>query len=237
MEYGRILVVDPDTDTRALYRHALEGSGHDVVEAADGRDALVKALIESPQLIITETRLPMMDGFALCEILRRDHATRSTPILVVTSEAESAKLQRARAVGADAVLAKPARLDAILAETERLIGRGELSGNGNHGRRPVMAATTTVSTDRNRESGRHMTGSRMHARFTTTAPPVPPPELHCPSCDGLLTYLNSHVGGVSSRYPEQWDYYVCAASCGAFEYRQRTRKLRHVEENFRGRSA
>jgi hypothetical protein len=41
-------------------------------------------------------------------------------------------------------------------------------------------------------------------------------------------YEHSHVGGVSQRHPEQWDYYRCSA-CGRFQYRQRTRKLRRVD--------
>ena len=47
---ARILVVDPDDDTRALYRQAFQLAGCDVVEAADGRDALTKALVRAPAL-------------------------------------------------------------------------------------------------------------------------------------------------------------------------------------------
>src|SRR5919201_282833 len=119
-----ILVVDPDGETRLMYRQALESAGHEVIEATDGRDALVKALNEPPRLVITETRLPIMDGYALCEILRRDYATRLLPILVVTSETRPDKLQEARRVGANAVLAKPAHVEVILDETRRLLGDG-----------------------------------------------------------------------------------------------------------------
>jgi hypothetical protein len=76
-----------------------------------------------------------------------------------------------------------------------------------------------------------------------TAPPVgrplfaPPdhpegrasaPELLCPSCDGPLHYERSHIGGVSSKHAEQWDYFLCPRGCGTFQYRERTRKLRSV---------
>jgi CheY-like chemotaxis protein len=62
-------------------------------------------------------------------------------------------------------------------------------------------------------------------RFDTTRPPLMPPSLRCPSCGGPLRYVRSHVGGVSARHREQWDYFECR-SCGTFQYRQRTRKLR-----------
>jgi hypothetical protein len=70
--------------------------------------------------------------------------------------------------------------------------------------------------------------SRTHHRHDTTAPPLTPPVLVCPSCDQPLMYQRSHVGGVSARHQEQWDYYECVAGCGSFQYRQRTRRLRRV---------
>lgn len=80
----RVVAADADADTRALYRAILGPLNVVLVEAADGRDALVKCLVEPPALLITETRLPGVDGYALCELLRRDAVTRSMPILVVT---------------------------------------------------------------------------------------------------------------------------------------------------------
>jgi hypothetical protein len=55
-----------------------------------------------------------------------------------------------------------------------------------------------------------------------------PPPLVCPACDRALQYVRSHVGGVSERLPEQWDYYTCHGACGTFQYRQRTRRVRRV---------
>jgi hypothetical protein len=55
------------------------------------------------------------------------------------------------------------------------------------------------------------------------------PALVCPSCDRPLRYRRSHIGGVSERLSEQWDYFDCVQGCGTFQYRQRTRKVRRVE--------
>jgi CheY-like chemotaxis protein len=79
-----VLIADADADTRALYRDVLQGC--DIVEAEDGRDALVKAPSHPPRLVITETRLPIFDGFRALHVLRRDSQTRSVPILIVTTE-------------------------------------------------------------------------------------------------------------------------------------------------------
>jgi hypothetical protein len=70
--------------------------------------------------------------------------------------------------------------------------------------------------------------SRTYQRVETTEPPVAPPSLVCPDCDQVLRYQRSHVGGVSARHPEQWDYFECANGCGMFQYRRRTRKLKKV---------
>ena len=71
----RVLVVEPDGDTRRLYVDALRPLGCDAIEAADGREALVEALVRRPSLIVIEARLPLVNGPALCEIPRRDTQT------------------------------------------------------------------------------------------------------------------------------------------------------------------
>lgn len=216
----RILVVDADADTRELYTQSLVHVGYDVVEASDGREALTKALVRPPNLVITDIRLPLVDGFALCEILRRDRATAGVPILVVTADARPAEAERARRAGADAVLIKPIPLESILGEMQRLVhGPSETSAN---------CAAASQTHERRRRA-------KAYARFATTSPAASPPALVCPSCCHPLTYQRSYVGGVSDRYPEQWDYYMCPGACGTFQHRQRTRKLRRVHDAMSGR--
>jgi two-component system, chemotaxis family, chemotaxis protein CheY len=211
--FPRILVADADDDTRSLYRESLRRAGCDVVDAVDGRDALVKALSHRPELVITETRLPILDGYALCEVLRRDSITRGVPILVVTTETHPTELHRAHEAGADLVLTKPVPLDVLIHEIQRLLRSPE---------QPNEPATGTDA------SSKHRAQSKAHPRFETRTPPAPPPLLVCPSCDRPLIYEASHIGGVNSRFPEQWDDYSCPESCGTFVYRHRTRKLRHT---------
>jgi CheY-like chemotaxis protein len=73
-------------------------------------------------LAITELDLPFVDGFSLCDILRRDPQTRDIPILVVTHE--HANVVRAERCGADVVLVKPTNADAIRRTTSRLLEQG-----------------------------------------------------------------------------------------------------------------
>jgi CheY-like chemotaxis protein len=216
-----ILVVDADPGTRAVYRESFALSGSTVVEASDGREALAKALSDPPAIVVTALNLPLIDGYALCEILRRDPATANVPILVITGESRRAA-DRALSLGADAVVLKPSTPEFILAETRRLIADArELRGR---------AATARAGASQQRAHSAQRQGrlSKTFARFTTKTPPATAPDLMCPSCERPLTYEHSFVGGVSERYPEQWDHYACS-TCGAFQYRHRTRALRRVE--------
>src|SRR5262245_56835956 len=199
-------------------------------EASDGREALAKALTHPRDVIVTETRLPGIDGYELCQLLRRDLATKTTPIIVVTGESVPDNLERARKAGADAVLVKPCLPDALLAEIRRQTGRlHELQQ-----RPPLLRTRPQPSVKRSREATarpavtRRRSLSRRFAQEDTTTPSSPVPHLLCPVCDQSLVYRRSHIGGVSERHIEQWDYFECLSGCGDFEYRQRTKKLRRM---------
>jgi CheY-like chemotaxis protein len=225
----RVLVADSSADTRALHRNALQLAGCDVVEAPDGRDALVNALARTPSLVITALHMPLMDGAALCTILRKDRATRDVPILVVTAQGP-AEVQRALDAGASSVLLKPTTPDAVISEMRRLLARS--AHLREHSMEVLSKAAAQLDASatllaRSKEYHRS-TRSNSHVRFTTVTPRTPPPQLICPSCDCPLTYERSHIGGVSDRHAEQWDYYLCCACSGSFQYRQRTRALRSV---------
>jgi len=217
--------VERDDDTRSLYRQILEFVRCDVVEASDGRDALAKALVQVPSLVITELRLPFVDGLALCEILRRDRTTANVPILIVTGETRPAAVNRARTI-ADGVLTKPTMPDEIVNEIQRLMVPMD-TGRETSASVAGAEAADDSTTSPVRSFHRRPVLVRAHSRFRTTSPSVAPPILRCPSCDRPLKYEQSYLGGVSHRHAEQWDYFTCS-TCGTFQYRQRTRKIRRV---------
>ena len=222
----RVLIVEPDAEARRLYVGLVRPLGCDAIEAADGREALVEALVRRPSVIVMESRLPLVNGPALCEILRRDSLTRTVPILALAADTAEREVDRILRAGATSILIKPVTPDALVAELCRLAAAGNVVVVPPSDP-PIVAAAplTTGGTPRKR-----VANSKMHLRCTTTTPPSPPPTLRCPTCDGQLTYEHSHLGGVSHRQPEQWDTYMCPA-CGTFEYRHRTRKLRELASN------
>jgi DNA-binding response OmpR family regulator len=169
--------------------------------------------------VITETQLPLFDGYVLCEVLRRDSLTRAVPILVVTAEKRATELDRARDAGADGVLIKPVSPDALLNEIQRLLRRPA---------KPSEQSGTRRDTAPRLAERRPKSLTKAHLRFETITLPARPAELICPSCDRPLLYECSHVAGVSTGHAEQWDDYTCTATCGIFVYRHRTRKLSRI---------
>jgi CheY-like chemotaxis protein len=225
------LLVDRDSDTRRMYSTYLQQAICEVEEAEDGREALAKALTHHPNIIVTETRLPGMNGFDLCRILRADEQTRSIPIVLVTGDAFPQDTKRAEAFGPDAVLVKPCLPERLAQEIRRVLAMSrEVQVRARDARQkaalPLSKADATL--DRSGDSIRRVIASRTFQRMSTTSPPLAPLTLVCPNCDRPLHYLRSHLGGVSARQAEQWDYFECPAGCGNFQYRHRTRKLRRV---------
>jgi two-component system cell cycle response regulator DivK len=225
-----VLLVDRDTDTRRMYAEYLRLALGEIEEAADGREALAKAISRRPDVIVTETRLPGINGFDLCGLLRRDTTTQSIPIVVVTGDAYPADVTRAEKAGANLVLVKPCLPEQLLEGMRQVLQHsGELRARGNAAREK-LAGQLSRSEELLQRSRRGVRKplSRAYKRHDTSAPPIDPPALICTTCDQPLVYQRSHIGGVSARHAEQWDYYACPTACGTFQYRQRTRKLRKL---------
>ena len=221
------LVADADPGSRDMYVECMKLANWLVVEAVDGPEALAVALSRRPDVIIADSHLPGISGYELCHLLRHDLATRATPIVLVTSDTMARELDRARASGATSVMVKPCLPETLLTEALHLLEvarapRGRAAA-GEQGPAPLASPERRV-----RRSGPGRSLSRTHLRGETDVPPSPPPGLICPDCDRQLDYKSSQVGGVSVRNAEQWDYFVCGAGCGTFQYRQRTRKIRRV---------
>jgi CheY-like chemotaxis protein len=215
-----ILVVEADPDTQALYAMLFPEDRYTLEVCDDGAEALGRAICRPPDLIVTEARIRRIDGFALSQLLRSDPATRRVPIVMVTSTTNHAERTRALRAGADVVIPKPFDADDLIASVGRILSAGHSDGAAPP---PEPAVADGVDQTRGGTARRFCMSHRLQRQWTAN-PPLTPPALRCPSCDTALVYERSHVGGVSERAVEQWDYFACAR-CGPFQYRHRTRKL------------
>lgn len=108
MSEPRILVVDDSPTMRRIIVNTLNRVGYsDMVEAADGRDALSKMKKGSFDLIITDWNMPKMDGVTLVKILRRSQGYHDVPILMVTTRSVQEDIVAAIEAGVNSYVIKP----------------------------------------------------------------------------------------------------------------------------------
>jgi len=118
-EGARILAVDDDpASLRLLVRH-LEKAGHEVVTATNGKQALAAALQSNPQIIITDWRMPEMDGVQLCKTLRRFGSGRDLYILLLADRSEEERVDEAIEAGIDDYILKPFKPKLLQASVRR----------------------------------------------------------------------------------------------------------------------
>jgi DNA-binding response OmpR family regulator len=117
----KILVVDDDTGLVELLSFNLKKAGFAIGTAFDGIEALKKARSIAPDLILLDLMLPELDGFAVCEILRRDSATASIPVIMLT--ALSGELGRLAGLdsGANDYVTKPFSLKQLVSKVDEFL--------------------------------------------------------------------------------------------------------------------
>jgi|ERR1700722_9595194 two-component system, chemotaxis family, chemotaxis protein CheY len=102
-----VLTVDDSRAMRDMLRHSLLAAGFRVLQAEDGLHGLEMLETEMPDVIVTDINMPRMDGFGFIEAVRRNEARRSMPVLVLTTEVDVEKKNRARVAGATGWIVKP----------------------------------------------------------------------------------------------------------------------------------
>jgi two-component system chemotaxis response regulator CheY len=102
-----VLTVDDSRTMRDMLKLSLTEAGFRVVQAEDGLHGLEVLMGETPDVIITDINMPRMDGFGFIEAVRLDADRRAIPILVLTTESDAAKKNRAREAGATGWIVKP----------------------------------------------------------------------------------------------------------------------------------
>ena len=102
----KVLVAEDETDLRKMMKILLEIHGFDVIEAADGYEAVEKALDESPDLILLDLAMPVMSGLDSARTIRLHEELDNIPIVAVTAYGDFYD-KRARDAGCTDVLQKP----------------------------------------------------------------------------------------------------------------------------------
>ena len=102
-----VLIADDDPDSRAILRELLLFQGRAVLEAVDGLECVMMAVLRAPDLIVLDLLMPGMDGWQAAAVLKADPGTRDIPILALTADVMPAHRERALLAGCDFVASKP----------------------------------------------------------------------------------------------------------------------------------
>jgi two-component system chemotaxis response regulator CheY len=119
---ANILAVDDSASMRQMVAFTLTNAGHQVVSAADGKDALEKAGAERFDLVLTDVNMPLMDGITLTRELRALPPYRFTPILMLTTESGADRKLEGKAAGATGWIVKPFNPDQLIAVVNKVLG-------------------------------------------------------------------------------------------------------------------
>jgi DNA-binding response OmpR family regulator len=125
MEAGMayILVVEDDAYIAKLLSVRLTHSGHSIIEARDGNQALARARSHAPDLILLDVTLPAMNGFAVLQHLKQNPTTHEIPVLMLTAQTDGRSVLTGIDRGADAYLTKPIDFPDLIQRIERCLSR------------------------------------------------------------------------------------------------------------------
>jgi len=121
---SKILVVDDEPEAVELIEFNLKQAGFEVVSAADGAEALMKARSALPGLIVLDLMLPEVDGMEVCKMLKRDPATAKIPIVMLTAKAAEIDRVLGLELGADDYVTKPFSPRELVLRIRKLLSRG-----------------------------------------------------------------------------------------------------------------
>lgn len=119
----RILLVEDNEMNRDMLSRRLQRRGFDVVIAVDGQEGVDMARSESPELILLDMSLPVLDGWEVAKVLKNDLTTSTIPIIALTAHAMADDREKALSAGCDDYDTKPVELPRLLGKMDGLLGR------------------------------------------------------------------------------------------------------------------
>src|SRR6188474_2914854 len=128
MTKAHILIVEDDRSLAEVLEYNLRQDGYQTSVANDGQDGLRQARLKTPDLVLLDLMLPMVDGLEVCRRLRADPITRNVLVLMLTAKSEETDEVVGFSVGTDDYVAKPFSVKVLLERIRALLRRRD--GNG-----------------------------------------------------------------------------------------------------------
>jgi DNA-binding response OmpR family regulator len=117
----KILIVEDEADIAEGLKARLLLENFDIILSADGKEGVEKARAERPDLILLDIMIPIIDGFEVCRILKKDEKTKAIPIIVLTALPHMDDAEKAFSSGANDFLNKPYTNERLLQKVYKLL--------------------------------------------------------------------------------------------------------------------
>jgi two-component system, cell cycle response regulator DivK len=121
-----VLICEDQAELRQLYAQELTMSGFDVIEAENGVDAISHTADRTPDVVLMDLSLPVLDGWEATRRLKADARTAHIPVVALTAHDGSGELQRATRAGCDWFVPKPCLPHDLIEEVRRVLDGGAL---------------------------------------------------------------------------------------------------------------
>jgi PAS domain S-box-containing protein len=116
-----ILIVEDSPVQAELLRRDLDEAGYRVIVAGDGAEGLALAKANHPAAVVSDINMPVMDGYAMCQAIRREDSLKATPVILLTMLSDAEDVIRGLEVGADAYVTKPYNILSLVARVASLL--------------------------------------------------------------------------------------------------------------------
>ena len=123
MDMTKILIAEDERDIRDLVGFSLRFGGFDVVQAANGQEAVERAQVELPDLILMDVRMPKMTGYEACRQLKSIPAMRDIPVVFLSAKGQETEIQQGIEVGAEEYILKPFAPDELVRQVQAVLDR------------------------------------------------------------------------------------------------------------------
>jgi len=137
----KVLVVDDSLSVRKVVQRALESRRIEVLSAASGSEALEQIGREAPDLIVCDVIMPDMDGYQICDFVKKHPTLGHTPVLLISGIVNGTVLERAAKVRSDDVMRKPFAAEELLQRIESFLNAQSRTPSAS----PLPAAPATVT--------------------------------------------------------------------------------------------
>jgi CheY-like chemotaxis protein len=120
----KLLIADDEPGIRRLVRVTLQSDRYEIVEAADGEEALAQARQHRPDLILLDVTMPKRSGFDVCRILKDDPGTADIAIIMLTARAQDSDIREGEDAGSDGYFMKPFSPVALMRRVDEVLFGG-----------------------------------------------------------------------------------------------------------------